>query len=351
MTEVHVVLPEGIDDPRRPSGGNTYDRRVCDGLATSGWTVQEHHMAGAWPQPDASARTALADALDQMADGAIVLMDGLIASAVPDVLTPRADRLRLVALVHMPLGHRPDAGATESVRAREAEALACLRAIVATSDWTRSRLIELYALPIARIHVARPGVDIGGISIGTDGGGALLCVAAVTRDKGHDVMVDALAMLTDLPWRCTCVGSTERDAAFAALLRDRSEELGIDDRLTFTGALTGAALEQAYTAADVLVLPSRAETYGMVVTEAFAHGLPVIATDAGGIPEALGDGGAGVLVPPGDPVALGAAIKAWLSDASVRARLRRAAADRRRSLTPWSITTAELAAVLAGVAD
>ena len=51
MTEVHVIVPEGIDDPARPSGGNTYDRRVCRGLAALGWTVHEHAVPGAWPRP------------------------------------------------------------------------------------------------------------------------------------------------------------------------------------------------------------------------------------------------------------------------------------------------------------
>ena len=51
MTEVHVIVPEGIDDPARPSGGNTYDRRVCRGLAALGWAVHEHAVPGAWPRP------------------------------------------------------------------------------------------------------------------------------------------------------------------------------------------------------------------------------------------------------------------------------------------------------------
>ena len=100
------------------------------------------------------------------------------------------------------------------------------------------------------------------------------------------------------------------------------------------------------------MLASRAETYGMVVTEALARGLPVVAADVGGLTEALGHGAdgvrPGVLVPPDDPAALGAALRAWLTDAELRERSRRAARERRASLSGWSTTTASVADVLAG---
>ena len=136
------------------------------------------------------------------------------------------------------------------------------------------------------------------------------------------------------------MGSLDRDPAFAESLRRRAREDGLAGRVRFPGPLTGADLAQSYGAADLLVLASRAETYGMVVTEALARGLPVVAAEVGGVPEALGHGadGArpGLLVPPDDPAALGAALRAWLGDAGLRRRLRRAARERRESLSRWS---------------
>ena len=110
----------------------------------------------------------------------------------------------------------------------------------------------------------------------------------MTPGKGHDVLLDALATVTDLSWRCACVGSLDRDPAFADALRRRVRDGGLADRVCFPGPRTGADLDRSYAAADLLVLASRAETYGMVVTEALARGLPVVATDVGGVPEALG---------------------------------------------------------------
>ena len=168
------------------------------------------------------------------------------------------------------------------------------------------------------------------------------------------MLLDGLAMAMDLSWRCECVGSLVRVPAFADGFRRRVRNSGLDDRVRCSGPRFGPELDRAYAAADLLVLASRAETYGMVVTEALARGLPVLATEVGGVTEALGHGEdgtrPGLLIPPGDPAALGAALRMWLGDAELRARLRRAARERRASLRRWPATTSALAGVLAGVA-
>jgi glycosyltransferase involved in cell wall biosynthesis len=341
VTAVHVIVPEGIDDPARPSGGNTYDRRVCEGLAARGWAVHVHAVAGSWPDPDADAHRALAGAVARIPDGAVVLLDGLVASTAPQVLVPAAARVRLVVLVHMPLADPP-----------EREVLSATAAVVATSRWAREALIGMHGLPPERAHVAEPGVDPAEPASGTPGGEALICVGAVIPGKGHDVLLDALAPMAELPWRCRCVGSLDRDPAFAERLRLRAARGGLGERMSFPGPANGAALDRSYAGADLLVLPSRAETYGMVITEALARGLPVVAAEVGGVPEALGRGadGAlpGMLVRPGDPVALRAALRAWLGDAGLRRAWRRAARERRAALPRWSATTSVLAGVLAG---
>jgi len=336
---VHFLVPAGIDDPARPSGGNAYDRRVCHGLAAAGWTVRVHEVPGSWPSPHAQSYAALADALARIPDRALVLVDGLVASPAPEVLVPESGRLRLVALVHMPLRDE-----------REGAALAAVASVVTTSAWARRVLLQLYSLPVDRVHVAEPGVERGELAPGTATAGALLSVAAVIPGKGHDVLLDALAPLADLPWQCLCVGSLERDPMFVERLRRCVTAGGMDERIRFSGPQAGAELAGSYGAADVLVLPSRAESYGMVVAEALARGLPVVAAEVGGVPEALGHGAdgtrPGLLVPPNDPAALRDALRTWLEDADLRLRLRRAARERRESLAGWSTTTSAVADVL-----
>jgi glycosyltransferase involved in cell wall biosynthesis len=347
---VHFVVPDGIDDPTRASGGNTYDRKLCRGLTSIGWSILEHSVPGFWSMPDETSFAALADAVRRIPDRAVVLLDGLIASMAPGVLVSHACRLRLVVLVHMPLGHRPPGNHVHTVRLREREMLSAAAAVITTSVWSRRRLIELYQLPGDRIHVAEPGVDPADLAAGTAAGQALLSVAAVIPDKGHDVLLEGLATMTDLSWHCVCVGSLDRDPPFVNVLRRHALQRGLAERVSFRGTATGVNLDRAYDAADVLVMASRAETYGMVVTEALAHGLPVITTDVGGVTEALGHGTDGVrpglLIPPDDPTALAGALRSWLGKAELRARLRGAARERRRSLREWSTTTSTIGCVL-----
>jgi glycosyltransferase involved in cell wall biosynthesis len=329
MRTLHLVLPDGVDDPVRPSGGNRYDRRVADGLRTLDRGVVEHAVPGPWPRSDAAASARLAAALASVPDGDRVLVDGLVASASPDVLVPAARRVSLAVLVHLPLGvDDPEA------RAAERDVLRAADTVVATSEWTRCWLARHYGL--VGVRAAPPGVDPAPLATGSGGGGSLLVVGRACPAKGYDVLAAALETLLDLTWTCTWVGPAD-DATPAPIV--------------LTGPLPAAALAEQYHTADLLVLPSRGETYGMVLTEALARGLPVVASDVGGVREAVGRSAdgllPGLLVPPGDPAALADALRRWLTDADLRAGLRAVALDRRTTLTGWPATVATLADALA----
>ena len=339
---VHVVAPEGFDNPGQPTGGNIYDRRVCAGLAEAGWDVLVTTVAGAWPDPGSGARADLARIVSAIPDSETVLIDGLIASPAAAQLVPHTGRIRMTVLLHMPLA---DASAQRSERV----VLRAATGVVVTSEWTRQQVLTRYAIPAHRVHVARPGVDRVAAPA-RPVPGRLICVGVLGRHKGQDLLVEALAELGDLDWHCVLAGPLDRDPDFVNQLRARITRLGYGHRVRLTGVLTGAVLSHAYTTADLLVVPSRSETYGMTVTEALAHGLPVIAAAVGGLPEALGSTADGTrpgqLVPPGDPAALAAALGEWLGDERHRHRLRAAARQRRSTLRGWEQTTQEIANAL-----
>ncbi len=315
---LHLVVPEGVDDAKRPSGGNVYDRRLCRELRAAGCDVREHRVAG---QRD------LGLLLAGLPDRATVLVDGLIG-ATAGAMVAQAARLRLVLLLHMAVAER--------------DVLRAVDAVVTTSRWARRWVIDRHDLDPERVHVAVPGADVGPQVSGSAAGSNLLCVGPVTPDKGYDVLLDALAELSDLEWRCTCVGALDIDPAFVG----RLQTAGIADRVTFTGPLSRAGLEAVRSTTDLVVSASRRESFGMAVAEGLARGIPVVATEVGGQPEAVGPTGAGLLVPPGDVGELAAALRRWLTEPGLRERLRRAAADRRVTLLTWAETASVVADVV-----
>ena len=326
---MHFLVPAGFAD--RPSGGNVYDRRLRAGLVGLGWDVVTHEVASS------SDVASVLPGVPDGARGAGRQPRGLLGRG-----RPAGGRARGCASCRWCTWPFETPG--------ERELLAASAAVVTTSGWSRRWLLEHYRLDADRLHVAVPGVEVADPVTGTEAGGELLCVASVLPAKGHDVLLAALAALSDLDWRCTLVGPLDLDPDFVDELHKSAADTGIADRVVFAGPLAHDEVRTAYAGADLLVLPSRAESYGMVVTEALAHGLPVVASAVGGVPEALGHGDdgstPGLLVRPGDPDALAGALRRWLEDPRRRRRLRRSAGLRRLTLPTWSRTTAQVAAAL-----
>lgn len=352
---LHLIVP---GDPGQRTGGYLFDARIVEELRGLGWTVTVTGLSGRFPLADTAARAGMAESLAALPEQSRVMIDGLALGAVPEAVATQADRLKLVGLVHHPLADETglDDAQRERLLSSERQALALCDAIVVTSAFTARRLQGL-GLTQKQAIVIEPGVEraqLAPAALARRQTGrepeaeTLLCVASLTPRKGQDLLVAALDSLRHLPWRCRLSGSDARAPDFAAAVREQIARLGLDGRVEVSGERDVAELEADYRWASVCVLPSHYEGYGMVVTEALARGLPVIATSGGALADTVPED-TGLRVPPGDADALARALARWLGDESLRRRCTEAAIERRDQLPGWADSAGRLAQALESI--
>jgi glycosyltransferase involved in cell wall biosynthesis len=318
-----------------PTGGYTYDRRIVAELPTLGWRPEVINLGDGFPCPAAETRARACARLSALAHRRPLVIDGLAFGALPDAARGLAARHPVIALVHHPLALEAGLSAAESaaLRASERAALACAGHVVATSAKVARLLVDDYGVAPDCISVVQPGTDrVPARPRNENGVVKLLAVGSLIPRKGYDVLVAALARLTHLPWRLTVVGDCGRSPQTARQVRADIARLGLADQVTLLGTVGANELAPLYASADLFVLPSRFEGYGMAYAEAIAHGVPVVGTTAGAIPETV-PADAGVLVAPDNLEALAAALQRLIADASERERL--AAGARAAAFPSW----------------
>jgi glycosyltransferase involved in cell wall biosynthesis len=336
-------------DLATPTGGYAYDRRMIAELGDLGWQIDLIDLGEGFPWPSDATRTAAQAQLLAIQAGRIVVIDGLALGVLPEATMQLGGRNPLLALVHHPLALEWGLSVEQAaaLRASERAALAAVRGVVVTSPATERLVASDYTVPAERITVARPGSDPAPLAHGSrDGVVRLLSVGAVVPRKGFDVLIAALATLPDLSWRLTIAGDRSRDRDAAAQLDADIARHGLGDRIAVSGAISPQRLAALYTEADVFVLASRFEGYGMAYAEAVAHGLPVIGTNAGAIPDTVPPD-AGLLVAPGDATALAQALRRIIGDDDLRRRLASAA----RAAAPQLPTWRQSAKIFAGALE
>ncbi|MBP7779690.1 MAG: glycosyltransferase family 4 protein [Acidobacteria bacterium] len=346
QSTVTLVVPGDLETR---TGGYGYDREIVAGLDALGWTVRVRQLDGTFPFPTAYARAHAVGELAALAAGTLVLADGLAFGAMAAEAEREASRLCLVALVHHPLAleHGLDPEVARALAGSERRALACTRGVVVTSEATAAALAP-YDVGLDDIAVVVPGTKPAPVARGSAQGGqvAMLCVASLVERKGYDVLIGALAHLKHLSWHLTCVGSHRLQPRTAAALVNQVRACGLADRVTFVGELDEAGLDAAYDIADLFVLPTRYEGYGMAVAEAVARGLPVVSSYTGAIPELVGND-SGRLLQPGDVRGWTYSLGLLLSpDWDLRRQLAEGARRRRDQLPGWSDAARGMAAAL-----
>jgi len=337
-------------DIATPTGGYAYDRRIIAELGVLGWQADVLSLGEGFPFPSAETRAAAGARLAALPRENPIVVDGLAFGALPEAAQALRASHRLIALVHHPLALETGLSATDraALHGSERSALACARHVIATSTTSARLLAADYGVPPDRLSVVQPGTDRVAARVRENAGEVvLLAVGAVIPRKGYDVLVAALARLADLPWRLVIAGDGGRNPETFRRLEADIAALGLADRITLLGAVSSEQLAALYQRCDLFVLPSRFEGYGMVFAEAIAHGLPVVGTTAGAIPQTV-PAAAGVLVPPDDVEALAAALRRLIEDPAERERL--AAAGRAARFPSWREQAAAFARLLETVA-
>jgi glycosyltransferase involved in cell wall biosynthesis len=333
-------------DLERRTGGYAYDRAVMSACRDRSVAVRHLALPGDFPAPSVHSLRETAAAFASVPAACPLLVDGLAVGALPASLLREAGRC-FVALVHHPLalesGLAPERVA--ALRASEQAALAEVRAVIVTSPDTARTLVADYAVPESRITVAVPGVEPAARATGSGAVPLILSVGAVIPRKGYTVLVEALGMLAGRPWQALIVGATDHDCGEATRVVRAIATHRLADRIKLAGERDAAALQPAYAGADIFAAPSLHEGYGMALAEALAHGLPVVASRAGAIPETVPPA-AGLLVPPGDASALAQALGHLLDDAALRRRLADAAWRHAAALPRWPQTAATICNVM-----
>jgi glycosyltransferase involved in cell wall biosynthesis len=334
-------------DLAAPTGGYAYARALLANAADAGIALELIGLPAGYPNPTANDIAETERLFHALPPTATLLIDGLAYGAMPEPLVAGLPQ-KLVALVHHPLALETGIPAETANRLRDSErrALAHADAVIVTGAETEHLLVEGYGVEAEKISLAEPGVTPRPRATpDTDAPVRLLSVGAISPRKGYDVLIDALARVTELDWLAAIVGSIDRDAATAAVLSEQIARTGQQDRIRLVGAVDEDALDSCFRESHLFVLPSRFEGYGMVLTEAIAYGLPVIATETIPALRTLPPD-ATLGVPADDPGALAQAIQSVIADPARLRSMTDAAWRHANSLPRWQTTTATVARVL-----
>jgi glycosyltransferase involved in cell wall biosynthesis len=343
VKEVVFAVP---GDLAIPTGGYVYDGRIVAELAALGWQTRVLDVGDTFPHPSDPTRAAAAERLARLPRNLSIVIDGLAFGALPETAQKLRSTHLLIALVHHPLALETGLTAAEAslLRASERAALACARHVIATSAATARMLTSEFAVPVECLSMVQPGTDRAARQPRERAAMVrLLAVGSIIPRKGYDVLVAALGRLTHFKWRLLIVGDCSRSTETTAQLKADIARLGLSERVTLCGAVGAGQLAPLYETSDIFVLPSRFEGYGMAFTEAIAHGLPVIGTQAGALPETVPPG-TGILVPPDDVEALARALAAVMEEPERLEKL--AAAAGAASFPTWREQGARFARVL-----
>lgn len=342
---IRFIIPGDINTP---SGGYRYDRTILEEWRALNVAFDLVSLSGSYPIPSDNDKALAFSVMDECDDADVTIIDGLAGGGFPELMELLSKKAPCISLLHHPLSLENGISQADAqlLEASERGGLNFTKAVITTSPATSKTVAELFAIDNNVIHTVEPGVTRAKpIEFRTEPPLSILSVGSITQRKGHDVLINALALIKNAPWQLTIVGPQHFNPAHFRELTDLCQELGVSNRVTFLDDLSDNALSHEYAKADIFALASRYEGYGMAYAEAIVRGIPVVGTTAGAIPDTVPQE-AGILTAADDVAAFSNALSSMLNDTPLRQKKHLGALAAEPNFPTWSGSAKKILEIL-----
>jgi glycosyltransferase involved in cell wall biosynthesis len=315
------------------TGGYLYNTHMINGLKEKGYTVNVLATDWQWKDIDELEKICRYN-LEKLPHGTCIVVDSLILASLHQIIQEFRKRLIFLGLIHLPSSYDILSGVQGELAREELIALDHVRQVIVTGRFTFDLLCHAGLNPV-KIRIVEPGTDLFPRkkrykAVPSE----LLCISNYSSLKAQDMMIRALYRLADRDWTLHLYGSMDRDREYTASVRSLIQQLKMEHRIYMHGIVERDEISGVFLNADLFLLPSLFESYGMVLTESLAHGIPVVTTLAGNLPCTV-PAGMGLLIEPGNEEQLAEAICSLFDDPKKYSNLCAAASQYFRQVRSW----------------
>jgi glycosyltransferase involved in cell wall biosynthesis len=338
---VHFLI---TGDIQSLTGGYLYNMHMINGLRGKGHLVNVFGTDWQWKDSD-SLEYICRHHLKKLPHGSCVIVDSLILASLHHIVQEFGDRLKFLGLIHLPASYNVLSGVHGKLADEELTAINDMRQVIVTGQFTFDLLCNVGLNP-ARICLVEPGTDhFPRKKRYKPVPSELLCIANYSALKAQDVLIRALCRLTAWNWSLHLYGDTNRDKKYTEALRSLIRQLKMEHRIIVHGIVERHEISTVFLNADLFLMPSLFESYGMAITESLAHGIPVVTTSAGNIPYTL-PAGMGLLTEPGNEEQLADTIRSIFYDPVKYDALCKAASQYFKQVRSWEQAVSDFETIL-----
>jgi glycosyltransferase involved in cell wall biosynthesis len=294
------------------TGGYLYNMNIMEGLEQNGYSV--NIIGTDWPWDNKPELEKISRFhFEKLVAGSCILIDSLVLSLLRREVQEFSDKLIFVGMIHLPASYSISSDGYGKLSGEELLALHQMRQVIVTGQFTFDLLCNAGLNP-AGIRVVEPGTDqFPQKTHYKPVPSELLCIANYSPIKAQDILIRSLNRITDRDWTLHLYGDKDRDKEYSAMVNSLIKEFHLKKRVIMHGIAGRDEITAIFLDADLFVMPSLFESYGMALTESLAHGIPVVTTRTGNIPVTV-PAGMGIFVEPGNEQQLADAIRSLLDD-------------------------------------